>query len=220
MAYESISFRTWDVSTPRDENPSLPERQGFWYFPGMPDDLRFKNRYRIPSARLATWDYRWAGVYGVTVCTQERVCWLGEIVAGEVVLSPEGRVVAEEWRKIPRTFPHVLLDEWIIMPDHMHGILTFQNQPLEKPKPQSPGRLTAGSLGAVINQFKSRSTQRIRKDLGRPAFAWQARFHDSILREPEDLDRLRAYIRANPARWQQRFGPAVETSQVLNDIDP
>ena len=208
MACESISFRTWAVSTPCDENLVLPGRQGFWYFSGMPDDLRFRNRYRIPSARLASWDYRWAGVYSVTICTQGRVCCLGEIVAGEVVLSPEGRVAAEEWRKIPRVFPHVLLDEWIVMPDHMHGILTFQNRPLEKPSPESAGHLTTGSLGAVINEFKSKSTKRIRKDLKRPAFAWQTRFHDSILREPEDLDRLRAYIRANPARWQQRSGPA------------
>ena len=180
----------------------------------MPDELRFKNRYRIPSARLASWDYRWAGVYSVTICTQGRVCWFGEIVAGEVVLSPEGRVVAEEWREIPCTFPHVLLDEWILMPDHLHGILTFQNQPPGKPRPENAGRLTAGSLGAVVNQFKSKCTKRIRMDLRRPSFAWQARFHDSIVREPEDLDRLRAYIRANPTRWQQRLDPAVETSQA------
>jgi REP element-mobilizing transposase RayT len=168
----------------------------------MPDDLRFKNRYRISSTRLASWDYRWAGVYSVTICTQGRACWFGEIVAGEVVLSPEGRVVAGEWGKIPHAYPHVLLDEWIIMPDHLHGILTFQSRPLEKPTPENAGRLTAGSLGAVINRFKSKATKRIRVELKRPLFAWQARFHDSILREPEDLERLRAYIRANPSRWQ------------------
>jgi putative transposase len=123
-------------------------------------------------------------------------------VAGQVVLSPEGRVVAEEWRKIPRAFPHVLLDEWIIMPDHMHGILVFQNQPAQEQNPENAGHLTSLSLGATVNQFKSKSTKRIRTDLKRTAFAWQTRFHDSILREPADLERLRAYIRANPSRWE------------------
>src|SRR3954454_4324052 len=82
-------------------------------------------RYRIPSARLACWDYRWAGVYNVTICTLGRVCWFGEIAEGQMALSLEGNVIAQEWTKIPQIGPHVLLDEWIVMPDHLHGILVF-----------------------------------------------------------------------------------------------
>ncbi|MFY9825374.1 MAG: transposase [Thermoanaerobaculia bacterium] len=156
----------------------------------MTDDLRFKNRYRIPSARLASWDYRWPGVYSVTICTRSRICWFGEVLDGEMALSPEGRVVEEEWTKISRDFPQVALDAWIVMPDHVHGILLFQS------------RLTQ-SLGAVVGQFKSKTTKRIRMDLRRSDFAWQPRFHDTILREEADVARVRDYIRANPSRWKR-----------------
>jgi len=172
----------------------------------MSDDLRFRNRYRIPSARLASWDYRWAGVYSVTICTWGRVCWFGEIVEGQVSLSPEGKVVAEEWKKIPRDFVRVSLDEWIVMPDHMHGILVFQGRPQPEESREEASRLLARSLGAVIGQFKSNATLRIRRDLKRPRFEWQPRFWDTILRDPADLDRARAYIRDNPARWTTNGG--------------
>jgi len=171
----------------------------------MSDDLRFKNRYRIPSARLACWDYRWAGVYYVTVCTLGRVCWFGEITAGQVTLSREGNVIAQEWRKIPQIGPHVLLDEWVVMPDHLHGILILQNPPMPKPsRDKEASGLPAQSLGAVVSPFKSRATKRIRLDLKRRRFAWQERFHDTILREPADLERVRDYIRTNPARWKPK----------------
>jgi putative transposase len=166
----------------------------------MSDEVRFRDKYRIPSARLACWDYRWAGVYGVTICTHPRVRWFGEIVDGQAILSAEGRVVAEEWRKIPRVCTHAILDEWIVMPDHMHGIVVFQAGVSKKPEESS--RLLAQSLGSVIGQFKSKATKRIRMDLNRSEFAWEPRFHDTILREPADLERMRAYIRENPARWK------------------
>jgi putative transposase len=138
----------------------------------------------------------------VTICSRGRVCWFGEIVDGQVALSPEGRVAAEEWQKIPRNCPHVILDEWIVMPDHMHGILVFQNPSAQEKSPEEASRLLAQSLGAVVGQFKAKATKRLRTDLKRSQFAWQPRFHDTILREPADLARVRAYIRANPSRWK------------------
>ena len=166
----------------------------------MSDDMRFRNRYRIPSARLASWDYRWAGVYHVTLCTLGRVCWFGEITGGQVALSREGNVIAQEWSSIPQIGPHVLLDEWIVMPDHLHGILIFKNRPTPVPREEGTDKLPL-SLGELISQVKSRATKKIRWDLKRPRFAWQERFHDTILREPADLERVREYIRTNPARW-------------------
>jgi putative transposase len=167
----------------------------------MPDDLRFRNRYRIPSARLASWDYRWTGVYHVTICTLGRVCWFGEITGGQMTPSREGDVVAREWSAIPQIGPDVLLDEWIVMPDHLHGILIFKHRPKPEPREEEASRLPL-SLGEVIAQFKSGVTKTIRWDLKRPRFAWQERFHDTILREPADLECVREYIRTNPARWK------------------
>lgn len=67
----------------------------------------------------------------MTICTQGRFCWFGEVIEGRMVLSAEGRVIEEEWRKIPGIYPRVELDEWIVMPDHLHGILFFQNLPIQ-----------------------------------------------------------------------------------------
>src|SRR4051812_39793813 len=117
----------------------------------MSDDMRFKNRYRVASARLASWDYRWAGVYHVTICTLGRVCWFGEIREGQMVLSREGNVIAQEWRKIPQLGPHVLLDEWTVMPDHLHGILILQNPFALEPREEDAKGLPAHSLGAVVS---------------------------------------------------------------------
>ena len=126
---------------------------------------------------------------------------LGEVVEGTVSLSPLGKVVAEKWQEIPRQNPRVILDEWIVMPDHMHGILIFQGS-----APQDGSRnskhLRSQSLGTVIGQFKSEVTKRIWWTLKRRDFAWQDRFWDDILHTPADLERVRAYIQQNPQNWQ------------------
>jgi putative transposase len=171
--------------------------------PRVSDDLLFKKRYRIPSARYPGWDYRWAGVYSVTICTFGRMRCLGDVVDGEVALSPVGKVVAQEWLEIPRPHPRVVLDEWIVMPDHIHGILIFQGR---TPKDGNDGNgdlrsPPSQSLGAVLGRFKSEATKRIRRNLRHADFAWQPRFYDTILRTPGDLERVRAYIRANPKNW-------------------
>ncbi len=166
----------------------------------MSDDLFFRKRFRISSTRYPDWDYRWAGAYSVTICTRGRLRCLGDVVDGEVCLSPVGVVVAEEWLKVPDRQPRVVLDEWIVMPDHMHGILIFQGTPPTDP-PKDTKRLLSQSLGAAIGGFKSEATKRIWWNLNRRDFDWQTRFHDVILRTQDELERMRAYIRGNPARW-------------------
>ncbi|HVR95465.1 MAG TPA: transposase [Thermoanaerobaculia bacterium] len=156
-------------------------------------DILYRNRYRIPSTRLPGWDYGWGGTYCVTICTRDRVCWLGEIVAGEMVLSDLGKIVSEEWVEMARRRPHVDLDTWIVMPNHIHGILCLQ-------PPRLNGRPTP--LGEVISHFKGACTQRI-KASGRRDFAWQTRFFDQIIRSDDTLLRFRRYIMENPLRWEE-----------------
>ncbi|HYU30801.1 MAG TPA: transposase [Thermoanaerobaculia bacterium] len=155
-------------------------------------DLLYRNRFRIPSARKTGWDYRWGGVYAVTICVQERRRVLSEISEGTVTLTRLGEAVATSWREIPEVHPRVSLDEWIVMPDHLHGILFFG--PMEAESPSS-------SLGVVIGQFKKRSTKRIRS-MKAADFAWQERFHDQIVPNARALERYRAYIRRNPREWK------------------
>ena len=142
------------------------------------------------------WDYRSPGVYAITVCVEGRLCCLGDVVDGQAVRSRLGEIAAEEWLRIAAVHSHVALDEWIIMPDHMHGILVFQGQP----GPIRPGLLTPGSLGAVVGQFKERATKRIRARRS-PWFTWQERFFDQILRDDDALEHYRLYIRENPIHW-------------------
>ncbi|HEY3571181.1 MAG TPA: transposase [Thermoanaerobaculia bacterium] len=199
----------WDVSTVFSFTVSSPDlifSADIWEGVEMPDDVLFRNRYRIPTARLASWDYRWSGAYSVTICTWGRARWFGEIRGEEVFLSPEGEVVAQEWEKIPRGHPQVSLDEWIVMPDHIHGLLVFHGNPRDKPRAERPKHLLAQSLGVVVGQIKSNVTKRIWWNLRQPSFAWQERFHDTVVRDAEHLQRLRIYIRENPIRWALKNG--------------
>ena len=154
----------------------------------------FRNRYRIPSARLTGWDYRRPGIYFLTICTLWRDQCLGEGAGGEAIPSDYGKVVAREWQAIPGECPRATLDAWIVMPDHLHGIVVFGAASTES---------EPASLATVIGQFKKRSTKAIRAR-GYQAFAWQERFHDSILDSLEALERARAYIRENPQRWEAK----------------
>jgi REP element-mobilizing transposase RayT len=86
---------------------------------------KFKDKYRVESTRLPGWDYAGAGWYFVTICTWNRECLFGEIVDGEMRLSSIGEIVAEEWQKTPDIRPNVVLDEWVIMPNHLHGIIVI-----------------------------------------------------------------------------------------------
>ena len=155
----------------------------------MGDALRFRNRYRIPSARLTAWDYRQPGMYFVTICTYGRDACLGEVEGGEVRLSPYGEIVAREWQRIPGRHPQVKLDTWIVMPDHLHGILLFESASVP--------------LGTAVGQFKSKSTKAIR-GFGYRGFDWQERFHDHIIENLKELERVRTYIHQNPVRWEAR----------------
>ena len=87
----------------------------------------FKGKYRVESARLRGWDYTSAGWYFVTLCTRNRECVLGEIVNGVVHLSPIGELVAREWLKTEQVRVNVALDEWVIMPNHVHGIIVIKD---------------------------------------------------------------------------------------------
>src|SRR6266702_5532956 len=85
----------------------------------------FKDRYRVESARLKGWDYSAAGYYFVTICTRNRECWLGEVIDGIMRLSSVGEVVAEEWLKTSQMRDNVTLDDWVVMPNHLHGIVVI-----------------------------------------------------------------------------------------------
>ena len=175
---------------------------------------KFRDRYRVESARLPGWDYRAAGWYFVTVCAKDHIPFFGHVADGEMILSPTGEIVVEEWRRTPEVRPNVVLDEWIVMPNHLHGIIVIVDtpQPVETPRRGvsttrwddfiTGQRLRAGSLGAIVGQIKSVCTKRIWA-AGYTDFAWQSRFHDHIIRDEGALRQIRRYIVNNPRTWTE-----------------
>jgi REP element-mobilizing transposase RayT len=173
--------------------------------------MLFKNKYRVESTRLKGWDYAAAGWYFVTLCTRQRECFFGEVQASGMQLSPLGVIVAEEWEKTATIRPNVELDEWVVMPNHLHGIIIIKSGAAEMP-PETPvetpvetprrgvSRLKSGSLGAIIGQFKSICTKRIWAAHSR-SFGWQSRFYDHLIRDERALKNIRRYIVNNPAQW-------------------
>ncbi len=151
------------------------------------------------SLRLSGYDYSLAGGYFVRLCSAGRCSLFGRLVGGKIELSEIGKIVAEEWQRLPRRFPGLELGEFVLMPDHLHGILLF----VEDRKIKPPGRSgpQAGSLGAIIGQFKSQVTKRVWSFAGSShAAVWQRNYYEHIIRDEADWVRIHEYIRGNPTR--------------------
>ncbi len=162
------------------------------------------------SIRLRDHDYSQEGAYYVTVCTNNRKCMFGNVVDGKMVLNECGRIADKCWGEIPEHFPYVALDEHIIMPNHVHGIINIVK--IVGAKKFSPLRTstqliqrpygTSKTVGSVIRGFKIGVTKWIRqnKDIDD---VWQCNFYEHIIRNEYDLNRIREYVIYNPAGWEK-----------------
>jgi len=173
----------------------------------------FKNKYRIESTRLATWDYSWPWWYYVTIVVKNRRSLFGEIVLSSLEHSPLGAVVETCWKKIPMHHKGVDLDEYIVMPNHIHGIIILGEDCGDVQEACGDVQLNVstensystispkkGSLSVVIRTFKAAVTTWARVN-AYGDFAWQERFYDHIIRNERDLHRIRTYIANNPLKW-------------------
>jgi putative transposase len=167
----------------------------------------FKHQRR--SIRLQGYDYTLGGAYFVTICTQDREYLFGEIVDSEMRLSEIGRVVEEEWIKTATVRKNVGLDAFVVMPNHIHGIVVIvdEDKPIDVGAQRrcapTPLGVAAGSLGAIIRSFKSVVTKRTNQIRDtRSVCVWQRNYHEHIIRDDKDLDRIRLYIVDNPANWE------------------
>jgi len=180
---------------------------------------KFKNKYRIESARAWWWDYGNNAAYFVTVCTQNKQHFFGNIEGDSMIYSECGGIVYECWQQIPTHFPYVILNEFVIMPNHLHGIIIinktdengYANSPHVETRliaslPQQPGGVTGNhnpmlhqNLSRILRWYKGRCTFEIRKIV--PEFQWQSRFHDHIIRDEASYQKIKNYIKNNPANW-------------------
>ena len=160
------------------------------------------------SIRLADFDYSWAGYYFVTVVSDQHKSIFGKIDDGKVELFPAGTIVEEIWNEIPLHFPYVETDAHNMMPNHFHGIIIIQDivgdivearhaSPLQvnfniKPQP----------LGTVVGSFKSAVTKRVHDSgLYLKEKIWQRNYHEHIIRDEIDYQKVQEYIEANPINW-------------------
>ncbi|MCL4250145.1 MAG: transposase [Anaerolineae bacterium] len=174
------------------------------------------DRHHRRSIRLRGFDYRDGRADFVTLCTLRRQCLFGDVIDGEMVLNALGEIVRDEWLYTAVVRPTVTLDAFVVMPNHLHGIIDLDNSPGatrrratrrvaptddmqdSAARPRGPD---AGSLSAIIGQFKSAATRRlVAADLleGSP---WQRNYYEHIIRNRREYDQICAYIVHNPAHW-------------------
>ena len=164
------------------------------------------------SIRLPDFNYAGFGAYFVTLCTAGRQCYFGEMTGDGVQLNDCGKTVADCWTAIPEHLPGVELDEFILMPNHLHGILWIMGgesslpqratpwvAPTDEPAPR-PGPVR-GSLGAIIGAFKSAASKRLRDNPELPSRLWQRNYYEEVIKDDEALNRIRQYIQSNPSKW-------------------
>ncbi len=167
-----------------------------------------KGRNHRRSIRLKGYDYTGVGAYFVTICTQDRLHLFGEIVGADMILNDAGHMVENCWNEIPTHFPHMQLDQFVVMPNHVHGILWITKavgakniSPLPPPSSKRPTG-TSKTIGSIIRGFKIGVTKWMRQHK-QVLDTWQRNYHEHIIRNEDDLNSIRQYIMENPRLWAE-----------------
>ena len=198
---------------------------------------KFNGKYRIESTRLKSRDYGEAGLYFVTINTKNHQCYFGDINPEPQNVNPEpqnlasepqnlasepqnlaalqattiGRIAQEYWAEIPQHFPFVELGEFVIMPNHVHGIIRIKTQQAAQHAPDGnevrTGKFAPQSknLGSIIRGFKAGVKSYATRN--QIEFEWQTRYYDRIIRDDEALFSISRYIRNNPKKWLEAKSP-------------
>jgi putative transposase len=153
------------------------------------------------SLRLKEYDYSSNGYYFVTICTQHREHIFGEIVNGGMALSEAGKIADVLWHKIFVKYDYVLMDEYVIMPNHMHGIMVIVGAGLPRPH-ENRYVNRVPTIGQIIAFFKYQTTKEMNSLQGMPGNKiWQRNYYEHIIRCGAELKNARQYIIANPRQW-------------------
>jgi REP element-mobilizing transposase RayT len=155
------------------------------------------------SIRLPGYDYSQAGAYFVTVCTHRRRCLSGQIADGEMHLSEAGHIARAVWHELRARFPFIESDQFVVMPNHVHGIVLAVGAQFIAPTnlPTRQGAINrAPTLGEIVRVFKALTTRRIHAS--RVAdFGWQRNYFEHVIRNERELNLIQRYIIANPMQW-------------------
>lgn len=179
---------------------------------------KYQNKYRSASARAAWWNYGSNAAYFVTICTQNRIHYFGKIDNNEMILSELGKYAQSCWYEIPNHFPFVQLGGFVVMPDHIHGIIiidkpvgaqnivgtqNFASLPQyeQQPTPKNKFGPQSQNLASIVRGYKIGVTKNSK--LIEPNFKWQSRYHDHIIRNDNEYQRINDYIENNPSNWEK-----------------
>ena len=149
------------------------------------------------SIRLKGFDYSRSAVYFVTVCVQNRESLFGTISQNRMLLNDAGKMVSAEWLALPCRFPSIILDEFVAMPNHFHGIIYILPDSIDRPP-----------LGEIIGAFKSITTNSYIAGVNTTNWQpfnkrlWQRNYYEQIVRNDSALEKIQAYIQNNPVTWQ------------------
>lgn len=147
------------------------------------------DKHHRRSIRLKGYDYSRAGAYDVTICTHQRLALLGKVINAEAQLNEIGELVRDHWLKAESHSDGVELDMYIIMPNHLHGIIVLTDD----------GGVSLADIVADFKKFPARTINRIREQKNSPF--WQRNYYEHIIRDEDDLHRIQTYISNNPAQW-------------------
>lgn len=169
--------------------------------------------FRVDSIRLQSWDYGSDAAYFVTICTKDRQHFFGQITyspesLAEMRLTPIGQLAQQYWQEIPQQFPFAQLKAFVIMPDHMHGIIIIEGASTDAINRVCTGAggitgaknpMLSQNLSRIIRWYKGRTTYESRKT--NPNFTWQPRFYEHIIRDDRAFKNIANYIYNNPKKW-------------------
>lgn len=188
------------------------------------------------SIRMVGYDYTMPGGYFVTIISRRRICLFGEITSEGLVLNPIGQKVVQCWYSLQKNFMNVELDEFVLMPNHLHGVIVLKdtsgkgeafpemspssrNKGLGNASPLRPRGTESGSLGSIIQNFKSVSTRMVNRifyESGNKI--WQRNYFERIIRNESELNAVRQYIRDNPLNWEKDQVNPINVKQERNEI--
>lgn len=178
--------------------------------------------YNGPERKLNRWqgyDYSMPGLYFVTICTKDKEEFFGEIKDYKMRLNGMGEIASKYLQVIPRHYKNLELDEFVIMPNHIHGIIyiteiesigadnvgtEYYSVPTvtQSPNRTAPIDRHYGLLSKIVKSFKHATTRNIRQQFHDNHFAWQRSFHDRVIRSEKELQNIRDYIANNPVNWE------------------
>ncbi|GHV14047.1 hypothetical protein FACS1894169_02230 [Bacteroidia bacterium] len=154
------------------------------------------------SIRLHGYDYSQEGLYFVTICVQGKACLFGEIENDEMVLNEAGTIINDEWQYLKTKYPHIELHEYIIMPNHFHGIIEIVGAGFARPHNEQAIRGQANpapTVGNIIGYFKYQTIKKINLSIK----LWQRNYYEHIIRNEQTYGKIVEYILNNPYNWEK-----------------